>query len=80
MDNLDWNVIHSACQGQHLSIPRSLGRLNIHWNVSVSAKILSEWFYDMTALHMAASLSDSHILGYVLDPNHMTDTNAIGYK
>ena len=59
MDNLDWNVIHSACQGQHLSIPRSLGRSNIHWNVNVNAKLLSEWFYDMTVLHMALSLSDS---------------------
>ena len=29
---------------------------------------------------MTASLSDSQILGYVLDPNHMTDTNTIGYR
>ncbi|KAL8718133.1 MAG: hypothetical protein Q9181_008237, partial [Wetmoreana brouardii] len=77
LDKLGLNVVHHACKGGHLTALKTLRDTNVAWNQKGSCTIFDLHRTEVTPLHLAATLSDSHILEYMLDEGLISDIDAI---
>ena len=71
-----WSVTHYACQSGSEELLYLLKSITTDWDAKITAKIHKNWFYDATALHLAASLP-GNALRFLLTNDLMTDVNSV---
>lgn len=75
-DDNGWSVIHYACQSGSKKQLDSLKRVTVDWNASITIKLVDEWSYNATALHLAAR-HDSYALEFLLKNDLVGDVNSL---
>ena len=75
-DTNRWSVIHYACQSGNEELLYLLKGVITDWNARITAKVGDSWFYDATALHLAASLP-GNALRFLLTNDLVTDVNTL---
>ena len=76
IDNNGWSVIHYALLSGREELWHFLRRVIPDWNATIAAELLGEWYRDITALHLAASL-DSNALEFLLHNSLISDIDHV---
>ena len=80
IDKSGCNVAHHACAGGHQECLRILRNTEIEWNRTGKWIIRGLQLMGLTPLHLAASLSDSPTIEYLIDEGLATDINAVAER
>lgn len=75
-DDSGFNALHSACCNGYESILVRLRDTSIDWNQESTARIMGVRRTRVTALHIAAQLSDTRVLKYLLNEDLKLNINA----
>ena len=78
-DNRGWSVIHYACLSGNGRLLYSLKRVMSNWNARITTELHHGWFYNATALHLAAGL-DGYALEFLLANDLISDINSLTHN